>query len=226
MFINLAKEFEKRKPWVTQFTIKGKQYGGQMDFSTDPRIGQFYSCFPDVKSILDIGSLEGGQTFELAKHNGVHVTAIEGRDYNVEKAQFVQKLLKIGNVKFITGNLEQFDLKSLGSFDAIFCSGLLYHLPDPWKLVDNMSKVSPRLFIWTHYSEEKGATENVNGFCGHWYNEGGFKDPLSGLSQQSYWLTQQSLMEMLSKYGYINASVIEVLPEHPHGPSITLAAWK
>lgn len=45
----------------------------------------------------------------------------------------------------------------LGQFDAVFCSGLLCHLPEPWKLIEQMPRIAPKLFIWTHYPDDATA---------------------------------------------------------------------
>lgn len=57
------------------------------------------------------------------------------------------------------------------------------------------------------------------------YQESGIKDPLSGLSQTSFWVTISSLKNMLRQYGFTNIEIIEHDEKHPHGPCITLAAW-
>jgi hypothetical protein len=223
---NIEKEFQKRRPWVTQFTISGKKYGGKIFFENDPRIKQIFDSFPDVHSILELGSLEGGQSFQLAKQPGVHVLAVEGRQNNIEKAKFVQQLLGIKNVEFIQVNLENTELSTFGQFDGVFCSGLLYHLYEPWKLIKEIGNISQRLFIWTHYAAEDKANEIVKGFRGFWYQEGGTQDSLSGLSPKSFWLTLPSLKELLNQEKFIKVKVIEDNPHHPNGPCITMVAMK
>ncbi len=221
----LEKEFAKRGRWVTKFTIDGKPYGGEMSFENDTRIQQFFDNFPEVHSILDLGSLEGGQTFQLAKHPDVHILGIEGRKYNIRRAKFAQRVLGIKNVDFLLADLETTNLTSFGQFDAVFCSGILYHLSEPWKLVKQIKAVTNRLFIWTHYAGEDKADQMINGFRGWWYQEYGFKDPQSGLSPKSFWLTLQSLQAMLKQHGFTNQKIIEDNPGHPHGPCVTIAAW-
>lgn len=223
---NIKKEFQKRKPWVTQFTIGGKRYGGKISFDNDARIKQFFDCFPNVHSILDLGILEGGQTFQLAKQAGVHVIGVEGRQSNIEKAKFVQQLLGIKNVEFIQANLENTRLSTFGHFDAVFCSGLLYHLSEPWKLIKEIGNITHIVFIWTHYAAEDKANEIANGFHGFWYQEGGFQEPLSGLSPRSFWVTLSSLKDMLKQYDFTNLKIIEDNSKHPNGSCVTLAAWK
>ena len=222
---SLRGEFEKRGPWVTKFTIGGKEYGGNFDAMRDTRIDQFFGAFPEPKRILELGSLEGGHTFSLASRPPVeHVLGVEGRQPNVERARFVQQLLKVTNAEFVTANLEATDLASLGEFDVVFCSGLLYHLPEPWKLVEQISQVSPNLFMWTHYAAEEDVTTTTNGLKGLTYKELGLADPLSGMSPDSFWPTLDGLQDMLREHGFKQIDLIEDVPSHPQGPAITLAA--
>ena len=96
--------------------------------------------------------------FILAQHPGVkRVVALEGREANLRKARFVQELLQIPNVEFAQANLEHADLTRVWNFDAVFCCGLLYHLPEPWKLIEQCAAVAPLLFIWTQYAAENEA---------------------------------------------------------------------
>jgi SAM-dependent methyltransferase len=223
--MNIAHEFETRKPWVTKFRINDKEYGGQFDATNDIRISQFFNYFPDAHTILELGSLEGGHSFSLASRPFVtSVVALEGRAANIEKALFVQKLVDAGNVKFIEANLQTINLSNFGQFDAVFCSGLLYHLPKPWELIHECSQVSPNLFLWTQYAREKEARMVLNGYRGKWYHEGGRLDPLSGLSKKSFWLTLGSLITLLTQHGYKEITLIDNNLEHPHGACITLAA--
>ena len=128
----LAQEFAKRGPWIYQFQIDGKIYGGGISAVGDVRVERFLRFAPEAKTILELGSLEGAQSFILAQQPGVkRVVALEGREANLRKARFVQEVFEIRNVEFLQANLEQSDLSAFGKFDAVFCCGLLYHLPEP-----------------------------------------------------------------------------------------------
>jgi SAM-dependent methyltransferase len=223
---DIASGFDRRGPWVSRFVIGGRPYGGNISFDADVRIGQFFSCFPDALRILDLGSLEGGQTFGLAKRPGARVLGLEGRRANIEKAEYVRGLLGAGNVRFELADLESAPLAGFGAFDAVFCSGLLYHLPKPWELIRQIGLVSDKVFIWTHYARPEQATGSRDGYAGYDYREFGLGDPLSGLSAHSFRVTRGSLMDMLGRYGFAGIRVFEDNAGHPHGPSITLGAWK
>ena len=222
---NLAEEFEKLGPWIYQFQIAGQTCGGAISAVGDERVERFFQYAPNPRTILELGSLEGAQSFILAEHPGVErVVALEGREANLRKARFVQALLQIRNVEFIQANLETADLTAFGKFDAIFCCGLLYHLPEPWKLLAQLPAVAPLLFIWTQYCTENEARDVGNGLRGKTHIEGGADEPLSGMSPTAIWLTLESLREVLQESGYKNIEVLHDNPAHTNGPAVTIGA--
>lgn len=216
----IAREFRSRGPWVTRFRIGDRDYGGEVDLVDDVRIEQFSATFPDCRTVLELGSLEGAHSLSLARRVE-RVVAVEGREENIGRSRFVQGLLGVENVEFVEADLEATPLDRFGRFDAVFCVGLLYHLPQPWLLLDQLAAVAPRVFLQTHYAEDAELT--VEGMGGRLYREFGTKDPLSGLSPESFWLTIPALTKRLET----NAYAVEVLdrdPGHRSGPLVTLAA--
>lgn len=226
--MDLAREFERRKPWVTKFHVDGATYGGWYDAAADPRLAQFRERFPEARTILELGSLEGGHSFALAASPGVQkIVAVEGRKSSLEKARFVQAVNGQSKVAFTHASLETLDLTKLGRFDAVVCMGLLYHLPKPWTLIEGISRVSDGLFLWTHYAADSEARKVRHGYVGRVYREWRFLfEPLSGLSFTSFWPTREMLVRMLGDHGFANVAVLEDEPSHPHGPAILLAARK
>jgi len=222
---DLAAQFAKLGPWIYQFQIGGQTYGGGISAVGDVRVERFLRFAPKAQTILELGSLEGAQSFILARHPGVkRVVALEGREANLRKARLVQGLLEISNVEFIQANLEQADLTSFGKFDAVFCCGLLYHLPEPWTLLEQLPNVAPRLFIWTQYAADDEAREVANGLRGKIHIEGGADEPLSGMSSTATWLTLDSLRDVLAANGYKRIEVIHNDPAHANGPAVTIGA--
>ena len=225
MTTDLAAKFAELGPWIFQFDIGGKPHGGGISAAGDPRVDWFFRFAPGVTSILELGALEGAHTFLLAEHPGVkRVVAVEGREANLRKARFVRELLGIRNVEFAQANLEEADLAQFGHFDAVFCCGLLYHLPEPWRLLEQLAAVAPTLFIWTQYAAEEGAQDLGNGLRGKTYIEGGADEPLSGMSATATWLTLPSLRDLLRDSGYKSVDVIDDDPAHPNGPAVTIGA--
>jgi SAM-dependent methyltransferase len=221
----LKAEFAKLGPWIFQFRIDGIDYGGGVSAIGDKRLEDFHKFAPAAQTILELGALEGAHSFLLAQHPSTkRVLALEGREANIRRARFVQERLGITKVEFLQTNLEQSDLAPLGRFDAVFCSGLLYHLPRPWELIQQLASVAPKLFLWTMYSDEAAADSVVDGFRGRTQTEGGADEPLSGLSSHSLWLTLGSLIEALTRAGYGRIEIFENNLSHPQGRAVTLGA--
>lgn len=222
---NLSEQFAKLGPWIYQFRIGDRDYGGGISAAGDVRIERFFRFAPDAKMIVELGSLEGAHSFILAQHPGVQrVVAVEGREANLRKGRFLRELLQVPNVEFIQANLEDADVAAFGKFDAIFCCGLLYHLPEPWKLLEQLPKVAPILFIWTQYCAENEARDLGNGLRGKTHIEGGAEEPLSGMSATATWLTLDSLRTVLAKSGYKKIETIFDDPNHANGPAVTIGA--
>ena len=222
---NLAEEFAKLGPWIYQFQVDGQTYGGGISAVGDVRVERFLCFAPAAKTILELGSLEGAQSFILAQHPGVkRVVALEGREANLRKARFIQELLEIRNVEFLQANLEHSDLTAFGRFDAVFCCGLLYHLPEPWKLLGQLPAVATRLFIWTQYAADEEARDLSGGLRGKIHIEGGPDEPLSGMSSTATWLTLDSLRDVLTASGYNKIDIIHNDRAHANGPAVTIGA--
>ena len=222
---DLSGEFEKLAPWVFQFRIAGRDYGGAISAIGDVRLEQFWKFAPDAKRILELGSLEGAHSVQLATRPGVEeVIAIEGRAANIRKAELVKGLLGVRNVTFVEANLETTDLTTFGQFDAVFCSGLLYHLPEPWKLIEQLPRVAPKLFVWTHYADDLLADVVQHDLRGQVHPEGGADEPLSGMSSTAFWPTLGSLTKMLTTSGYKTVHLINNDVRHRNAQAITFAA--
>lgn len=225
MKADLTTQFARLAPWVFQFRIDGHDYGGAVSAAGDIRVERFFRFAPNATNILELGALEGAHTFILAERPGVkRVLALEGREVNLRKARFVKELLRAENAEFAQTNLEEGDLTALGKFDAVFCSGLLYHLPEPWKLIETLSAMAPKLFLWTHYAAESEAQVLPDGRRGKIQPEGGTDEPLSGMSSTATWLTLGSLIGTLTTSGYGNIDVIYNDLTHPNGPAVTIGA--
>jgi hypothetical protein len=216
--------FRNHGDWMTRFEIGGRDYGGKFNFRHDDRLKWFYEIFPQARRILEVGSLEGGQTFRLAERPGSRIVAVESREFNNKKARYVQSLLKIKNVEFVQADVETTPLLSFGRFDAVLCCGLLYHLPRPWEFLDQLGSVTRGVYVGTHYAAEEKVTETINGFPGHWYQELGYADPMSGMSPRSFWITLPSLIARLKKNGFNQVRILSDARE-ANGPFVILAAW-
>jgi hypothetical protein len=218
---DLQREFAARGPWVTGFEIDGRHYGSR-DFTPDGMMEQEARWqFPAARTVLELGTLEGGRTRHLA-HWARHVHCVDARPENLARAAWIMELFGLDNVTLLPAHNLESGLPALAAPpDLIYCVGLLYHLPRPWELIGWMAAFCPNLFLWTHVCEDANATEERSAWRFTPYREHGRDDVLSGMSSSSLWPTRETLRSMLESSGY----VVTVIQDdtHKHGPAMTLA---
>ena len=162
----LRDEFEKRGPWHTIFRVNGVEYGGdeeQYRTDDDPRPDIFIRRFPFYDRVAELSCFEGNHTIKLSRGCG-KLVVFEGRQENIDQAKWVTcDVLGRKNVEFILADLDSIGLQDHGAFGAVYCSGLLYHLADPIRLVEQISLVTSRVFVWTHYAKPNQCNDRYRG---------------------------------------------------------------
>ncbi len=207
--------FERTGPWQTQVDIGGRSYGGPYPFGQGGRVERFLEWSGNPRRVLELGSLEGGCSIELAAAACVEeLVCIEARAESVERARLLLRLHGLEHKADLrVADLEEDDLSSYGRFDGVFCAGLLYHLTRPWEMVARMAAISDRVFVDTHVSE----TDHIElaGYRGRMYAEFGYDDPMSGTAPHSFWPTEPELVRMFTEAGMRQTERIQA----PPGPS-------
>ena len=180
------------------------------------------------KSIVDIGCLEGGWTVEFAR-SGFDAVGIDVRKTNIEKCQYVAERLRLPNLRFL-----QDDARNIGDhgvFDAVFCSGLLYHLDEPMAYLRTLAAATRRvLVLCTHFAPEcdqspydpSEPAAAIGGYdlsevgvnednLGRWYpefDEDEDPDQVEGITwasfgnHRSFWLLKRYLIQGLRDVGF------------------------
>lgn len=176
--------------------------------------------------VLDLGCLDGMFSVEFATQ-GAETIGLEIREDNISKAIFCQEALGLSNLKFIKGDARNISMEELGEFDAIICSGLLYHLTgtDAIELIRKMYAMTKKLVIIdTHISlkPESHIVFNEKKYFGKIYKEHSSTDSQETKSKRlwaswdnenSFWVTRPSLINILNEAGF--SSVYEsFLPAH------------
>lgn len=189
-------------PWWFRFEKGGHAFGGKVPRDTE-KVDLFFdwaSRLGKVETILELGAHEGNHSLQLAAGPGVkRVIALEGRPDNVSRARLVLEAFSTSTVDFRHYDLERFEPSEFPGVDAVFCSGLLYHLPEPWTLLERLAGVGRFLYLDTHYAAAEET--RVGPYRGRWHPEG--PDPLSGLSPRSFWLTFLDLVLVLMQNGFL-----------------------
>lgn len=103
------------------------------------------------KRVLDIGCADGDMSFLCELLGAKEVTAIDWADTNFNFMQGVCALRDHMNskVQICSGNLEDMDLSFLGIWDVILFLGILYHLPNPIRVLRKLSVVAHQIIAST-----------------------------------------------------------------------------
>ena len=169
--------------------------------------------------IADLGCLEGGYSVEFARM-GFQVLGIEVRDVNIEACNYVKSKTSLPNLEFVKD--DAWNIAKYGSFDVVFCCGLLYHLDQPKQFLKLLSSVTTKLLIvQTHFStvsdelkDDKfllsGLSEN-EGLVGRWYTEYETDQAFylrdaskwsSWDNRRSFWIQREYLIQAIQEIGF------------------------
>jgi protein-L-isoaspartate O-methyltransferase len=101
---------------------------------------------------IDLGSHEGYNCFDLADLGCAEVVGIEIRDRFLEKANATKIAENYPQVSFQKCDVRTIDEAGLGKFDLCLCTGLLYHMQNPFNLLKRLRNLCRYLVLETHVS--------------------------------------------------------------------------
>ncbi len=214
-------------------------------FDDDPRVcwaAEALGGFKDAR-ILELGPLEGAHTYQMQQRGAASVRAIESNRRAFLRCLIVKELLGLDRVRFDFGDFVAYLRQTTERFDLIFASGVLYHMENPLELLNLAATHTDRLFLWTHYYDEKilsaraDLSHNFRGRrmqshagyrCeGHVraYGEAlGWSGFCGGPEAHSVWLERDDILGALKAYGFTKVVTGVDTPEHHSGPAFCVVA--
>ncbi|MGC4060457.1 MAG: class I SAM-dependent methyltransferase [Aquabacterium sp.] len=176
--------------------------------------------------VLDLACLDGLFSIEFAKQ-GAETVGIEIRDANVKKALFCKEAIGLPNLTFAQDDVRNISVERYGRFDAIVCSGILYHLTaeDAADVIKRMASMVDRVVVIdTHVALQAQQQVTLDGqtYCGSLFREHADDATpqqkagnlwASADNTTSFWFTRPSLINLLNAAGF--SSVYECFtPAH------------
>lgn len=220
---------------------------GTVKLFEDSRVAWAEECLGNFANwkILELGPLEGGHSYMFQNRKASKVISIEANTRAFLKCLCIKEVLKLDRVEFKLGDFMSFLKKEDSKYDMVFASGVLYHMEEPIELLELISKVSEKAFIWTHYYDEdlisrRGGLAHkykpvvsfdYNGVT-YEYSVQSYKNALSwqgfcgGPQPVSKWLTRESILKALRQFGFVDIQINFDQPDHPHGPAFAICAKK
>lgn len=220
---------------------------GPVPLFDDARIGWAAEQLGDFKgrTVLELGSLEGGHTYQIERLGAAAILAIEANTSAYLRSLILKELLGSRRARFICGDFVAFLRENQKTFDACFASGVLYHMRNPAELIALIARASDRVLLWTHYYDEAiicrrpdfgsrfpdvpPQQAEYQGFkhllYRHQYqgelNEATF---CGGSAPYSLWMTRDDILACLRYFGFDDLRIGLEAPDHGGGPSFTVAA--
>jgi hypothetical protein len=215
--------------------------GRPMPAGGDVRV-KYLLYFMDFRGlrVLELGPRDGHHSIMLEKMGAREVVSIEGRRENYEDCLRTKERYGLDRTTFYLADIEALAAGRAGppftgTFDVVFCTGLLYHLTDPGRTLDWCREQAGELFLQTHYVEEAAAErywpphfeDGMYSHRGHDYRVKLFREEpdniRSGLSESSVWLYERDLLELIRRAGFARVSVLGK-DVHAGLPHITVLA--
>ena len=103
--------------------------------------------------VLELGPMEGAHTYQLSMLGADSVTAVEANSHAYLRCLVMKEILQPARVRFLLGDALKFLQENSERWDLIFCSGILYHMVDPYALIEAMAARTDRIFLWTHFHD-------------------------------------------------------------------------
>jgi tRNA (mo5U34)-methyltransferase len=101
------------------------------------------------RRVLDLGCNAGYWSLLAAEAGCDFVLGIDGRPEHVDQSNFVFEVKGIDRSRYEFRAADIYDAlgRDLGRFDVVLCLGLLYHVSEPMRLLDLISRVNDDLLV-------------------------------------------------------------------------------
>lgn len=132
--------------WIAVAKARRKVFGR---VAQGPSRAELVARFAPDASFADIGcmwSVDGAIAF-LAEEHGA--TAVTGIDLMPASEAFeAERSRRSSAVRFLQGDLNDADLMAqVGGHEVVWCSGVLYHAPNPWLTLERLCSITLRTLI-------------------------------------------------------------------------------
>jgi hypothetical protein len=139
--------------WLYNLPVEGAVSGTAGGYVTlHPTVWMAEQAFGPLAgmSCVELGPFEGEISWSL--HNsGAEVVSIEARRRNFLKCLIAKNLLGMDRVRFMLGDFIKHLEQPGPDYDFCMATGVLYHMPEPLRLIELMAARCKRILIGTAY---------------------------------------------------------------------------
>jgi len=164
--------------------------------------------------VLELGPMEGMHTYQIDKLGADKIVSVEANSEAYLRCLVMKEILQY-KAHFLLGDAVKYVDSTDERWDLIFCSGILYHMQDPYQLIKSITAHTDRIFLWTHYYDPllpKGPnfrkiTVIRDGMPLEYYEHAYNIDISSeafwgGNKPTACWMTKEAIIELFKNFGF------------------------
>lgn len=164
--------------------------------------------------VCELGPMEGMHTYQLSNLGAKSIISVESNAQSYMRCLVLKEILQHRG-RFLLGDALKYLQNNATRYDLIFCSGILYHMSNPYELIKAMAQRTDRIFLSTHYFDPelpKGPTfepktVDCDGmpvtFYEHAYNVDINSQSFWGGNQPTAcWLSKETIQKLFSHFGF------------------------
>ena len=138
--------------WVGGFPAHFGVTAGDRLLFDDGRIAYAAEQFGSLegRDVLELGPLEGAHTCGLVAR-GARVDAVEANRKAFLRCLVTKEVTGLANARFHLGDAVKWLEQTPKRYDLVFACGVLYHMPDPLRLLEAIAARTDAVYLWTHY---------------------------------------------------------------------------
>lgn len=123
--------------WLLPARIRRRVFGGQGSIPAYEELIEFYAR---ERSFVDVGTMwnvHGRYAFAAEAAGARSVTAFDGME---PTAEFDAERTRLSSsVRYVRGDIHSLEsVEEIGMHDVVWCTGLVYHSPDPVAAIRNL----------------------------------------------------------------------------------------
>jgi hypothetical protein len=238
--------------WASRFPADGPPLqAGNVPLFEDPRLGWADVALQELcsgvgfsgQSVLELGPLEAGQTYGLAKLNAREIVAVEANARAYLKCLVAKEVLEIPRTHFLLGDALAYMRTTERTFDVGVACAFLNHMVEPVDVIALLARTCRKVFVWNVIFDESlfvklpemtprfgpPQAAEVGGFkhtlFPHSYGEGfDYRKFLGGTQPTCCWMRGREVVAALRHFGFTRITSHE--DENPFGKSVSIAAVK
>ena len=232
--------------WIGAMPPQTGLMAGDATLYADSRIAWLLSHCYDVtgRSVLELGPLEGSHTFMLHEAGAASIEAIEANTLAFMRCLVTKEILGLSRASFLLGDFASW-LEAPGpAYDLVVASGVLYHSPDPIRLLTLIGQRTSAVFLWTHYCDDTAmpsGDERRHPFSGSVelrtyagltlrLHERSYRNAwrdtkyCGGTQDRHFWMERDDILALLAALGFTRIDIAHEEPDHWGGPALSIFA--